>query len=86
MNERLVKPTAAHIAFRNDAIELLRKHAGALDAKDMLALSAHLVGQIVAMQDQRTVTPAMAMDIVSRNIGVGNLVAVVEVNRPRGQS
>lgn len=66
------KPTAAHHAFRNDAIALLNKHAGTLDSSEMLALAAHLVGQIVAMQDQRVMTPAIAMEIVAQNIEQGN--------------
>lgn len=86
MSERLVKPTAAHRAFRDDAIALLRKHAGELDAKDMLALSAHLVGQILAMQDQRSMTPANGMEIIARNIEVGNAEAIAEVNSPAGKA
>lgn len=65
-------PTASHLKFRDDAIALLNKHAGALDATEMLALASHMVGQIVAMQDQRKVTPALAMEIVARNIEQGN--------------
>lgn len=86
MNERLIKPTAAHRAFRDDAIALLRKHAGELDAKDMLAMSAHLVGQILAMQDQRKMTPAMGMETIARNIEVGNAEAIAEVNSPAGKA
>ena len=87
MSERLVKPTEQHQAFRNDLIALLNKYAGHLDAKVMLALSAHLVGQIVAMQDQRTVTRALALEIVARNIEVGNAEAVAEVtNKSAGSA
>ncbi len=86
MTERLVKPSAAHRAFRDDAIALLKKHAGDLDAKDMLALSAHLVGQILAMQDQRKMTPAIGMEIIARNIEVGNAEAIAEVNSPVGKA
>lgn len=69
---RTQQPTAAHRAFRDDLLAVLKKHAGHLDAKDMLALGAHMVGQILAMQDQRTLTPAAAMEIVSLNIEQGN--------------
>lgn len=72
MTERRIKPNERHRAFRDDMIEVLRKHAGHLDSKEMLALSAHLVGQIIAMQDQRVVTPALAMEIVAKNIELGN--------------
>ncbi len=68
--------TPEHLAFRNDCIALLNKFAGKLDAQDMLALAAHLVGQIVAMQDMRKVTPEMALELVQRNIEQGNAEAV----------
>lgn len=86
MSERVVTPTAAHRLFRSDAIELLRKHAGHLDAKDMLALSAHLVGQILAMQDQRTIVPKTAMEIVARNIEIGNQEAINQVADSKGSA
>ncbi len=72
MRQRIEKPTLAHRSFRADVVELLQKHAGHLDAKDMLALSAHLVGQIIAMQDQQTVTREIALQIVMANIEQGN--------------
>lgn len=83
---RSIAPTVAHRTFRDDLISILRRHAGELDAKEMLALSAHLVGQIVAMQDQRTVTPDMAMQIVSSNIEAGNAEALSEIASPRGKA
>lgn len=68
----VLAPTALHHKFRDDVIALLDKHAGALDAAEMLALSAHLVGQILAMQDLRKLTLARAMEIVATNIEQGN--------------
>lgn len=72
MNIRNQKPSPAHHAFRNDALALLRKHADHLQAEDMLALSAHMVGQIIAMQDQRTMTRQAALEIVMANMEQGN--------------
>ena len=76
MSEHLVQPSAAHRAFRDDLIVLLRKYAGEMDAAAMLALSAHLTGQIIAMQDQRTMTQALALEIVERNLELGNHEAI----------
>lgn len=86
MSERTIKPTASHREFRDDAIALLRKHAGKLDAKDMLALSAHLVGQIAALQDQRTMTSEAVMQIVSKNIELGNQEAIESLLSTSGQA
>ena len=79
-----VKPTAKHEAFRSDCLALLNKHAGALDATEMLALASHMVGQIVAMQDQRKVTPNRAMEIVARNIEQGNGEVLAELGKSAG--
>jgi hypothetical protein len=72
-------PKPQHHAFRDDVVALLKKHAGELDASEMLALAAHMVGQIVAMQDQRVMTPAMAMEVVAQNIEQGNGEVLAEL-------
>lgn len=69
---KVVEPLKVHEDFRTDLIALLRKHAGKLSAMDMLALGAHLVGQLIAMQDQKKVTPEIALDVVMKNIEQGN--------------
>lgn len=75
---------AAHLAFRDDALALLRKHAGALDGKEMLAMAAHLVGQVIAFQDQRAITPALAMQIVAKNIERGNIEVMEKLMSAKG--
>ena len=83
----IVKATAKHRAFRSDVLALLNKYAGDLDAAEMLALSAHLTGQIIAMQDQRKITPSMALDLVGKNIEAGNAEAIAEVmNKSAGRT
>ena len=67
-----VLPGAKHTAFRDDLVAVLRKHEDALTAPEMLALAAHLTGQLVAIQDQRSMIPGRAMEIVARNIEQGN--------------
>lgn len=79
MTGRTVEPTALHHAFRDELVELLRKHTSELDAKEVLAIAAHTVGQIIAMQDQRTMTIEIAMEIVARNIEIGNGDALVTI-------
>lgn len=60
------------VAFRSDIALVLKKHGEHLTALEMLALTAHLTGQLVALQDQRLVSPAMAMELVAENIELGN--------------
>lgn len=80
-----MKPTAEHTAFRDEALDLLRRHCGHLPAEEVLAVAAQMVGQIMAMQDQRTMTVERAAEIVWHNIEAGNAAAVDElVNKAGG--
>ena len=69
---RVKSAEAKHTAFRDDLVGVLRKHGDQLTAAEMLALAAHLTGQLVALQDQRAMTPSQAMEIVAANIEQGN--------------
>lgn len=71
-----VQARPEHTVFRNDLVAVLKKHGDTLTAPEMLALASHLVGQLVALQDQRTVTPEMAMKLVADNIEQGNQEAI----------
>lgn len=81
-----ILPKAQHKQFRNEAIVLLRKHAGHLQSDEMLALSAHLVGQIIAMQDQRKISRDAALQIVLSNIEAGNQEAVANLMAAQGST
>lgn len=59
------------VAFQ-DLAALVSKHADKLSPLEMLAVAANMLGKLVAMQDQRTVTPAHAMEVVARNLEIGN--------------
>lgn len=72
MKIKTAQPTAKHLAYRKALTDALEKFKDELRADEMLAVTAHLVGQIIAVQDQRAMTPSMAMQIVSQNIEAGN--------------
>jgi hypothetical protein len=82
----LHKPTIDQQAFRNDAVRLLNEYAGKLSAVEMLALGSHLVGQILALQDHRSMTPDRAMEIVKQNIEQGNREVVDEMMASKGKA
>ena len=85
--ERQMKTTKAnphHKGFRDDLIALLRKHAANLSAQETLAIASHVVGQIIAMQDQRIMTTQMALRLVRQNIERGNEEAMTELLNPKG--
>lgn len=66
-----LQPSPAHTAFRDEMVAAMSKHQH-LRADEMLAIASYFVGQLVALQDQRKMTAAMAMEIVSGNIELGN--------------
>lgn len=79
-------PTPDMEAFRNDLIAVLNKHAGSLDASEMLALTAYTTGQIMAMQDVRKWTPELALKLVGDNIEAGNAQAIADAQKWMGQA
>lgn len=81
---KTLAPTAAYTAFHSDVADLLKKHAGHLDAIEMLAVASHLVGQLIAFQDRRTMTTEKAMAVVIKNIEGGNAHALEDLNTPAG--
>lgn len=69
---KFVAPTAQHLAFRHALEAAIAQHGATLDAVDLLAVTSHLVGQLIALQDQRRYTPALVMQMVQSNIEQGN--------------
>lgn len=76
MSLRLAKPE--HEVAYQDMVALLRKRAQ-IPPLEMLAIASNMVGKLVAMMDQRTVTPQMAMQIVADNIEAGNRQVIEEL-------
>lgn len=73
-----------HEVAYQDLCQLVNKHAGKLTALELLAVAANMVGKIVAMQDQRTTTLEMAMEVVSANIEQGNRSVFEQLANSRG--
>jgi hypothetical protein len=65
-------PSAQQLAYRRALEAAMAQHAASLDAVEILAVLSHMVGQVIALQDQRTMTSQMAMAIVANNIEHGN--------------
>lgn len=61
-----------HEAAYQDLVSLLRRNAPQVTSLEMLAIAANLVGKLVAMQDQTTVTVDDAMKVVAKNLERGN--------------
>lgn len=79
-------PTKEQIAFRDEMVATLRKHSH-LRPDEMLAVAAYFVGQLLALQDQRKMTPSMGLELVGANIEAGNAQAIKEaVGSPIGRA
>ncbi len=70
--------TPEHEALYQDVVEFIRKweHLG---APTMLAVTANMLGKMVALQDQTIMSPKQAMEIVARNIEIGNAQVIAQL-------
>lgn len=84
MKTKLTPPTEQHLKLREAIIEAIRKAEVDLPAIEILAVISYTVGQILAMQDQRSTTSAMATEIVILNIDAGNADAIDNLSRTVG--
>lgn len=65
-----------HKALKADLDALTAKYADKMTDAEVLAIISQVVGMVIALQDQRTMTPDQAMSIVAANIEVGNQLVV----------
>jgi len=79
------KAKAEHEVAYQDLCALVSKHAHKLSSLELLAVAANMLGKLIAMQDQRTVTREMAMDVVTQNIEHGNQDVVRQLTRSQGR-
>lgn len=78
----LAKPE--HEVAYQELCALVSKHAAVLTPLEILAIAANMLGKLVALQDQRSVTPAMAMAVVAKNIETGNQQVIEQLAQAGG--
>jgi hypothetical protein len=71
------------VAFQ-EIVDLMKKHAGDLDAIEMLAITANALGKMIAMQDQRRWTSPAIMEIIAANIELGNKQMIAQLSNTKG--
>lgn len=67
-----VRPNEKHLKFRKALENAIRDGGSELQADELLAITAHFVGQLIALQDQRKYTSEMIMELIIENIQKGN--------------
>ncbi|HTQ70630.1 MAG TPA: hypothetical protein VMH92_03950, partial [Acidocella sp.] len=61
-------------------------HSGKLTSLEVLAIAANMVGKLVALQDQRTVTTQIAMETVAQNLEAGNQDVLDQLAKTAGRA
>lgn len=78
--------TPEHEIAYQDICALVNKHADKLSALELLAIAANMIGKLIAMQDQREVSPEYAMETVVVNIEHGNREVLAQIGRTKGSA
>lgn len=84
MSLHIAKPE--HEVAYQDICGLVSRHADKLTSLELLAVAANMLGKLVALQDQRTVTPAKAMEVVAKNIEHGNKQVLDQLGKSQGRA
>ena len=70
-----IAPTSQSKEFQKALERVIGNEGKDLDSTIILAVTANLVGRLIAMQDQRAVDREKAIQIVLKNIEIGNAEA-----------
>lgn len=79
---RQAKPE--HEIVYQELNKLVNRHAAVMTPLEILAIAANMLGKLIALQDQRKISPAAAMEIVARNIELGNQQVIEELRNTKG--
>ena len=82
MPRELAKPK--HEVAYQDLVALLNKHARKVSSLELLAIGANMVGKMIALQDQHKVTREEALEVVAKNIEIGNQQVREILEKPKG--
>jgi hypothetical protein len=73
-----------HEVAYQDLVKLVSKHADKLSALELLAVASNMIGKLIAMQDQRTVTRDKALDVMIKNLELGNVQVLDQLKESKG--
>lgn len=61
-----------HEVAYQEICALVTRHADKVSPMELLAIGANMIGKLAALQDQRTVTKEMVMEVIVKNLETGN--------------
>lgn len=79
MKMKSAMPSKGAVACREAVIAAIQPFKAQLSGMEILAILSYTLGQIIAMQDQRTVTKDMIWELVGANIEAGNAHVIGEL-------
>lgn len=82
MSLKLADPR--HEVAYQDICQLVNRHASELTALELLAVASNMLGKLLALQDQHTVSPTSAMEVVAQNIEHGNKQVLDQLLNSKG--
>jgi hypothetical protein len=82
----IAKPTPEHEVAYQDLVALVGKHKDSVDAVEMLAIAANMIGKLAGLQDHRALSPEQVLDIIIKNIEIGNQQLMDELNDTKGSA
>ena len=83
---RKILANPEHEVVFEELAALVNRHGAKMTGLEILAVAANMVGKIIALQDQRTVSVKFAMDLVLANIEAGNQEIFNQVGTPEGNA
>lgn len=89
MSDRPMKtmpPNDADKALHSDIAALIKRHLTPDTPERVLAIASQVVGQVLAMQDQRTMTTDQAFQIITANIEKGNAGIIENISNTKGNA
>ena len=81
---KCVQCDARHEVAYQDLCRLVSKHASELSSLQLLAIAGNMVGKLIAMQDQRSITAEQALEIVFQNLQAGNRQILDQILHSQG--
>nr|DAF77114.1 MAG TPA: hypothetical protein [Caudoviricetes sp.] len=81
---KTIPANATHTAFRDAVVQAMQPFKNDLSALEILALTSHLVGQLIALQDQTQYTASQVITVVKNNIELGNKEVVDDLRNVTG--
>jgi hypothetical protein len=68
----MINISPVHVNLYHELLDVLRKYLANASAEEVLAVTANLTGKVMAMQNSQKFTSEQIMEIVVRNIRIGN--------------